>query len=498
MDENRNSWYTQESSSDWYTAPEKINVPAPAPAAKSSKKPRRKRTGLKATMIVVLVLLLIVGTVYIFSDGINSAREFFLYVYDIYAEGDVLEDKVENVPESDLDDLPNVFNGVIPGFSDLIPGLEGDFEIIIPENGNGSGKIPIEPEDDSLPEDFRDFFEGYYTTEDTIKPSNITRAEAAGDFELTLYSKNDSEKLALDSLYESCALSVVGVMAQYDNETGYGWGSGIILSADGYIVTNAHVISEADSCTVVLWNGKECPALLVGEDTQTDLAVLKIESKGLIPANFGSSDELKVGEDVAAIGNPLGSEFSHTLTNGIISAIDRHVDYSGTNMPLIQTNAAINEGNSGGPLFNMYGQVIGITNMKMSNDYGVTIEGIGFAIPSTTVKKVCDQLIANGKVVGRPGIGITCGSVPAEAMEQYGLPEGLYITDVSEGSDAKAKGILPGDVLTHINGIKVLTTDDVLVIRDEHQVGDILTFTIYRDGKTFDVDVEIYDLGNIY
>ena len=167
-------------------------------------------------------------------------------------------------------------------------------------------------------------------------------------------------------------------------------------------------------------------------------------------------------------------------------------------MPLIQTNTALNEGNSGGPLINMQGQVIGVTNMKMANEYGVTIEGIGFAIPSTTVMTVVNSIIENGKVAGRPGIGITCGSVPEQAMEEYGLPEGLYITAVSEGSDAEKKGILPGDVLTHINGQAVFTTDDVLAIRDEHKVGDFLRFTIYRDGETFELDVEIYDLGNIY
>jgi len=494
MDENRNSWYDQSTPSDWYASPEAPKAAAAPAAPASPKKPRRKRTGLKITMIIVLVIMLIAGTAFIFADGIENLEDFVLSIQGIYVEDDVLEDKIEDEIENNLENLPNFFNGLIPGFGNIIPDIEGDFEIIIPEND----ATPDDPDDGDLPKDFRDFFDKYYTAEDTIEASNLPRAETKGNFELELYFKRDSEKLALDELYERCAPSIVGVMAEYEGKMGYGWGSGIILSADGYIVTNAHVISEADKCTVILWNGKECPALLVGEDSQTDLAVLKIDAKGLIPAKFGNSDELRVGEEVAAIGNPLGSEFSHTLTNGIISAIDRHVDYSGTNMPLIQTNAAINEGNSGGPLFNMYGQVIGVTNMKMSNEYGVTIEGIGFAIPSTTVKKVCDQLIANGKVVGRPGIGITCGSVPPEAMEEYGLPEGLYITEVSEGSDAKAKGILPGDVLTHINGIKVLTTDDVLVIRDEHQVGDFLRFTIYRDGKTFEVDVEIYDLGNIY
>lgn len=162
-------------------------------------------------------------------------------------------------------------------------------------------------------------------------------------------------------------------------------------------------------------------------------------------------------------------------------------------LTLLQTNAAINEGNSGGPLFNMYGQVIGITNMKMVNTSDVTIEGIGFAIPSTTVKEIADQLIAKGKILGRPGIGITVGAVPEAAAEHYGLVSGLYITAVVEGCDAEKQGIKPGDILTHINGQPVATTDDVLVIRDQHRPGDKLTFTIFRDGKSFDVEVELYD-----
>ncbi len=498
MDDNRiNEWYSQSSANDWYSteaAPIKSS-PSAAEPKKSPKKPRRKRTGLKVTMIIVLVLFLIAGSAYIFSDGIEILRDYVLSIQG--TENESPREDAELVPSvPDISDLPDIFNDLIPGFGDLIPEFDGDFEVIIPDDEDSSqSEIP---DYSDFPDDFRDFFDNYYTIEESIASSNLPRAQLDDDTALQLHSVKNEQILSLQQLYSRCSPSVVGVMANYNNTLGYGWGSGIIMDASGYIITNAHVISNADSCTVILSNGRECPALLVGEDSQTDIAVLKIDAKGLVPAVFGDSDEISVGDNVVAIGNPLGAEFSGTLTNGIVSAINRSVDYSGTSMTLIQTNAAINEGNSGGPLFNMYGQVIGITNMKMSNDYGVTIEGIGFAIPSTTVKKVADQLIANGKVLGRPGIGITCGSVPPEAMEEYGLPEGLYITDVSEGSDAKAKGILPGDVLTHINGQQVLTTDDVLSIRDEHQVGDVLRFTIFRDGKTFELDVEIYDLGNIY
>ena len=248
---------------------------------------------------------------------------------------------------------------------------------------------------------------------------------------------------------------------------------------------------------VILSDGSEYEAKLVGEDPQSDIAILKIEAAGLTPAEFGKSDELSVGDEVVAIGNPLGMEFSGTLTNGIISAIDRDMDYNGATMTLLQTNAAINEGNSGGPLINMYGQVIGITNMKMVNSSDVTIEGIGFAIPSNTVKEMADQLMAKGKVTGRPGIGITCGMVPEAAAQHYGLVCGLYIISVVPESDAAAKGVQAGDILTHINGQAVYTTDDVLAIRDGYGVGDVLTFTIFRNGESFNVDVELYDQNDL-
>lgn len=504
MEQNNHEWYSPKGIYDWYApnfpteAPKAENVREEQAQPRASEAPqhaapapkiRKKHTGMKVTMIIICVLVLIAGSAIAFSDGIGFGGIDFDYSISLpgfsASSGDDEEtpggNEVPALPEAPADEddegrIPDSF------FGNIIPN-------IIPDSGA----------DDGMPDDFRDFFDGYYTMEESIAPSNIPIGGVGGDVSIVLDSSDRLEELTLQQLYNRCSPSVVGVMAQMGTSGSYGWGTGVIIDSSGYIVTNAHVIAEATACTVVLWNGRECAALLVGSDPLSDLAVLKIEAKGLVPAEFGNSDDLSVGDEVVAIGNPLGAEFSGTLTNGIISAINRNVDYSGTNLTLIQTNAALNEGNSGGPLINMYGQVIGITNMKMVNNYGgATIEGIGFAIPSTTVKAVCDQLIAKGKVEGRPGIGITCGSVPQQAMDEYGLPEGLYITEVSEGSDAKAKGILPGDVLTHINGQKVLTTDDVLSIRDEHKIGDVLIFTIYRDGETFDVGVEIYDLGLLY
>ena len=228
------------------------------------------------------------------------------------------------------------------------------------------------------------------------------------------------------------------------------------------------------------------------------MAVLKIEASGLHAATFGDSGALSVGDSVAAIGNPLTDSLSGTITNGIVSAIDRSMSFNSHPMTLIQTNAALNEGNSGGPLFNMYGQVIGITNMKMSNPYSdVTVEGLGFAIPSATVKAVADQLIESGRYV-RPGIGITVGAIDREDAAHYDLPGGLYISTVSPDSDAAAKGVQAGDILTHVNGIEVRKTDDVLAIRDSMQIGDSMTLTLFRDGETFDVVIELTDLSKLY
>ena len=214
-------------------------------------------------------------------------------------------------------------------------------------------------------------------------------------------------------------------------------------------------------------------------------------------ATFGDSSKLCVGQDVCAIGNPLGDTFSLTLTNGIISAIDRGMTYNGHEMTLLQTNTALNEGNSGGALFNMQGQVVGITNMKMMSYYN-SIEGIGFAIPSSTCKAVTDALIADGKVSGRTSIGITVGEIPDEAKEAYNLPSGLYVSDVSKGSDAEKQGIQKGDVITAFDGVECLTTSEVLKIKESLSVGDKMTLTVYRDGESFDVDITLMDTNDLY
>ena len=349
----------------------------------------------------------------------------------------------------------------------------------------------------AMPSDWSDYLENFYQSSqsDTLETS-IERTVLEQPFTLPLAQPGEQE-LSLQELYAACADSIVGITAYPEDQDGYYWGTGVIADEAGLIVTNAHVIEGCASAEVTLYNNESYEALLVGADAVSDLALLKIDCSGLPAASFGDISSLSVGDPVAAIGNPLSEEFRSTLTNGIISAIDRGMDYNGHTMSLLQTNAAINQGNSGGALFNMYGQVVGITNMKMMS-YFSSIEGIGFAIPSSTVKAVVDQLAENGEVRGRPSIGITVGAIPQEAVENYELPEGLYISAVAENSDAAAQGIREGDILLAIDGQSVSTTEEVAAIRDTKGVGDSMRFTIWRQGETFEVDVRLMDTNDIY
>ncbi len=296
--------------------------------------------------------------------------------------------------------------------------------------------------------------------------------------------------LPLQEIYEKNIVSVVSISCQ--SRLGAAAGTGVILTADGYIVTNAHVIEDAYSISVRLTDDRELEAVLVGKDEVTDLAVLHIESSDLSPAEFGDSEKLRVGDSVVAIGDPLGVELRGTYTNGIISAINRDVDVDGRAMTLIQTNAALNSGNSGGPLINCYGQVIGINTMKISAfSDKAGVEGIGFAIPSTTVKEIVDQIINQGYVSGRPSLGITGESLPFFYQHYYRMPAGLYITEVDRDSFAAECGIEDGDILTGINGIQITNMDELNAILFEHAVGDTVTVTIYRAGQIASVELEL-------
>ena len=296
--------------------------------------------------------------------------------------------------------------------------------------------------------------------------------------------------LSWQAVYEQNIPSVVSITCSVGS--GSSSGTGVILSESGYIVTNSHVVEDAVEITVLLSDDRSFSAQLVGADAVSDLAVLHIDAQDLTPASFGDSASLRVGDEVVAIGDPLGVELRGTMTDGIISAINRDVTVDGRSMTLIQTNAALNSGNSGGPLINCYGQVIGINTMKISaftDDAGV--EGLGFAIPSSTVKEIVDELIHNGYVSGRPTLGLTCEELSSLYLHYYRLPEGLYISGVTTGSPAAEVGISQGDVLISVDGTRTTSVDTLNSILYSHSVGDTVTVVIYRSGRQYSVDLTL-------
>ncbi|MCM1061536.1 MAG: trypsin-like peptidase domain-containing protein, partial [Eubacterium sp.] len=276
------------------------------------------------------------------------------------------------------------------------------------------------------------------------------------------------------------------------------------ITENGYIVTNAHVIYDSEynsglskDITVVLNGEKRYEAEVIGYDRDCDLAVLKIDETGLTAAEFGDSDSLKLGESVTAIGNPLGFDLMNTVTRGIVSGMNRQITINDKAMNLIQTDAAINSGNSGGPLINKYGQVIGINSSKMSASYSETsIEGIGFAIPSNEVSKIIDDIMEYGYVTGKPQLGISCQDVNETISQMYNLPVGVYITEVTDGSAADEAGLRSGDVITAVDGTEVKTAEELNIEKNKHEAGDSIEITYVRSGKTETTDVVLDEYIN--
>ena len=313
---------------------------------------------------------------------------------------------------------------------------------------------------------------------------------------LSLDTAEDGTPLSVPNIANRVAPSVVGIAIEgtATGNTIFGpttqqfqsSGTGIIISTDGYIVTNNHVIAGANRIIVTLDNDKEYVATLVGADEKTDLAVIKISERNLKPAVLGNSSDVQVGEAVIAIGNPLGQELSGTVTAGIISATNRKVTVDGIEFTLLQTDAAINSGNSGGALVNAYGEIIGINNAKIAAS---GVEGLGFAIPSDLAKPVIADLIEVGYVRGRPLIGINGRNITEEMSASYDLPIGVYVVSVANNSAADAADLKPGDVITHCNGKRISTVEELNEIRDTHRAGDTLILKVTRDGTELEIDV---------
>lgn len=334
-----------------------------------------------------------------------------------------------------------------------------------------------------------------------VAPSSTADSASGSDSSITAASSSGSS-LTTEQVADLVSPSVVVITTEQvvysqwswygQNQVESGAGSGVIISSDGYILTCAHVVDGASTITVTIGD-KDYTATLVGEDTTSDIAVIKIDADGLTPATVGNSDSLKVGQSVMAVGNPLG-ELGGTVTGGMISALNRSVTIQGSSsvntMSLIQMDASVSPGNSGGGLFNMNGELVGIVNAKSSSS---DAEGLGFAIPINDAIKVAQELLENGYVTGRPYLGITYLAVEdAQTAAQLGVNAyGVYVVEVVKGGPAEKAGLQAGDRIVSVDGTEIASKDDLGTLMQKHAAGDTLSITIAREGQMQTVNVTL-------
>ena len=332
----------------------------------------------------------------------------------------------------------------------------------------------------------RDRFGQYSPYEVETEPGDITiQSWPTGQGVKLDVLRDHGEALTAQEVYRQVNPSVVRVMVQVGSKASLG--TGVIFTEDGYILTNYHVVEGGSDCYIALDTGASYQASYVAGDPVNDLAVLKVDARDLPAAEFGDSEDLEVGDTVYAIGNPLGYELWGTMTDGIVSAVDRNVTVDGRTMTLIQTNAALNSGNSGGPLINEYGQVVGLNVIKMSSSY-FSIEGLGFAIPSATMDRVVDDLLASGETQLQPVLGL---SVLLEATQLSETESGLEVVEVTEGLAADRAGVRVGDYVLAADGYPLETSKDLLWVRRQKRIGDELTMTLWRDGDILEVTLSL-------
>ena len=267
-------------------------------------------------------------------------------------------------------------------------------------------------------------------------------------------------------------------------------GSGFILTKDGYIVTNYHVVKDGEAVKVTLYNGDEYEAKYVGGDEDYDIAVIKVEAADLQPVTLGDSGSLNVGDHVLAIGNPLG-ELTFSMSGGMVSCVNRAINVDGTPFNMIQTDASINPGNSGGPLFNQYGEVVGIVSAKYSSTGNESVEGLGFAIPINDVFAMIQDIMTNGYVTNKPYLGVTAGTMTEQmaAQYRYDITSGVFIYSVEEDSAADQAGLKMGDVITKVDDTAITSMEDLTVAKKQYSAGDTCTLTVYREGQETTVEL---------
>ena len=339
------------------------------------------------------------------------------------------------------------------------------------------------------------------TGKTTVQQSNRTAATVS-------VKKVDGQTLMTPSeVYASTVNSVVSINCSAVSTNIFGQqtesassGSGFIYTADGYIVTNQHVVANASSINVTLYNGDTYPATLVGSDSDYDVAVLKIDAKDLPAVTLGSSTDVNVGDTVLAIGNPLG-ELTFSMSQGIVSCVNRAINVEGTPFNMIQVDASINPGNSGGPLMNLYSEVVGIVSAKYSSYADTTVEGLGFAIPINDVQSIIKDIIENGSVGNKAYMAITAGTMTQQMAAQYKInaTEGVFVYSVEDGGAGDKAGLKLGDVITKLNDTQITSMEDLSAAKKGFKAGDTVTLTVLRDGKeittqlTFDAQPQTTD-----
>ena len=267
-------------------------------------------------------------------------------------------------------------------------------------------------------------------------------------------------------------------------------GSGFVITQDGYIVTNHHVVASASSVKVTMYDGKEYSAAVVGSDSDYDVAVLKVETTGLQPVTLGNSADVNVGDTVLAIGNPLG-ELTFSMSSGIVSCCDRAINVDGTPFNMIQVDASINPGNSGGPLMNLYGEVVGIVSAKYSSYSNTAVEGLGFAIPIGDVQAVITDIMENGQITSKPSMGITAGTMTRQMAAQYQIDKdnGVFVYSVDKGGAGEKAGLRMGDVITKVDSTEITSMEDLTAAKKGHRAGDTVTVIYYRDGQNYSTEL---------
>lgn len=344
---------------------------------------------------------------------------------------------------------------------------------------------------------------GYGAYKISSNTNKTTEAENETSNEIQTVKYTDVEKgdytqvidKAINSIVEITTKSTVTSSTMFGTTTSdqTALGSGVIITEDGYIVTNNHVVEDATDVSVTTYDGNEYEADIIGTDAQTDLALIKIDASDLTAASFADSDSIELGQEVVAIGNALGKGTS--CSNGIVSVINKEIKISNYTMKLIQTDAAVNEGNSGGGLFDMNGNLIGIVNSKSSSSSysSTTIEGMGYAIPSNTVKTIVEELKENGYVKDRPALGVR---IYSSSYNEYYNVEGLVISEVLSGSAAEKAGLKANDIITAVDGTTVSSFSDLSTILNSHEVGDKVELQITRDNKVKNITVTLQESVN--